>query len=148
MQSSLLFHYKLKRWGWLVLIPTALLGSLTLLTDWTPSFLTIEYLNSKGTTLHQNLLNEILGILFIVSSLMVAFTKEETEDEMIGQLRLQSLLWATFWNYVLLAVAMLLAYDFNFLLFMEFNMFTILVLFILRFNLKLWKMRKTLSHEE
>ena len=95
-----------------------------------------------------NILNEILGISIIISGLLVAFSKEQNEDEFISRIRLESLVWATFLNYGHVLFALIFFYDFSFLTFMIINMFTILLFFIIRFNWKIWKLQKTAINEE
>jgi len=89
-----------------------------------------------------------VGIVLIISGLMVAFSKEKDEDEFISSIRLSSLVWATYWNYAILLVALILVYDLTFYWVMLFNMFTILVLFIVKFNWSIWRSRKLIGYEE
>ncbi|VAW16950.1 hypothetical protein MNBD_BACTEROID05-629 [hydrothermal vent metagenome] len=92
---------------------------------------------------NNNILNEILGISMIVGSILVAFSKEKDEDEFISKIRLESLVWATYLNYAILFLAFIFVYDLSFLWVMIFNMFTILIFFIIRFNWQIRKFRKT-----
>lgn len=89
--------------------------------------------------LDNNILNEILGIIMIISSVLVAFSKEVNEDEYISKIRLESLVWAVYLNYAILLLAFVFVYGMSFLWVMIFNMFTILIFFIIRFN---WQIRK------
>ena len=66
--------------------------------------------------------------------ILIAFSKEKTEDEMIGQLRLESLQWSVYANYLVLALAIMLVYDSAFFNVLVYNMFTMLVVFIARFR--------------
>jgi hypothetical protein len=95
-----------------------------------------------------NVLNEILGILIIIGALLVAFSKEKTEDEYIAKTRLESLVWATYFNYGILLIAILFVYDLAFFWVMVFNMFTLLLFFIVRFNYMIFKLNKTETNEE
>ena len=95
-----------------------------------------------------SIINEILGILFIVGAIFIAFSKEKNEDEYITQMRLESLVWATYLNYAILILAMLFVYNFAFLWVMVFNMFTILLFFIIRFNWKIYKSKKQVADEK
>ena len=79
---------------------------------------------------------------------MVAFSKEKQEDELIAKIRLDSLVWATYVNYAVLMFSMLFIYGMSFLWVMIFNMFTILLFFIFRFNWQVKKLNKTMSYEE
>ena len=84
--------------------------------------------------MQNNILNEILGISTIIGGLIVAFSREPDEDELILRIRLECLVWAIYWNYGILLIAFLFVYDFSFYWVMIFNMFTPLLLFVIRFN--------------
>ncbi len=106
-----------------------------------------------GTTkpfgfISNNILNEILGVLAIISGLMIAFSKERVEDELISKIRLQSLVWATYWNYGILVLAFLFVFDLSFFWVMIFNMYTVLIFFIIKFNWSLVNLNKGLTYEE
>lgn len=158
MTTKYLFATRYKLIGLVILIPSALLGLYTLIKEWEPQFLDVpvfglfvdDFTNSASFTgiIDNNILNEILGILVIIGSLLVAFSREKDEDELITKIRLESLVWATYWNYGILVLGFLLVYDISFYWVMVFNMFTILLLFIIKFNLKLWSLRKSIVHEE
>ena len=75
-------------------------------------------------------------------------SKEKIEDEYIAKTRLESLVWATYLNYCILLLALLFVYDMAFFWVMIFNMFTLLLFFIVRFNYLIFKLNKTESHEE
>ena len=94
------------------------------------------------------MLAEIVGILLICGLLFIAFAKEKAEDEFIARLRLESLVWATYVNYIILAISILFIYDMVFFWVLIINMFTILLFFLLRFNWILYKTNKQMEHEE
>ena len=94
-----------------------------------------------------NILNEIIGIVLIISLLMVAFSKEKEEDELIAKIRLDSLVWATYTNYAVLLFAMLFVYGISFLWVMIINMFTILLFFIIRFNWQVRSLKNSMGHD-
>ena len=158
METSYLLSHRFKKVGWLLFIPSAILGLLTLIYDWTPDFLNVnvfgifidEIVGVKKYFgfVSNNILNEILGVLVIISGLMIAFSKERVEDELITKIRLQSLVWATYWNYGILILAFLFVYDLSFLWVMIFNMYTVLIFFIIKFNWSLVKLNKALTYEE
>jgi small-conductance mechanosensitive channel len=81
-----------------------------------------------------NFTQEFAGILFIVSAAFVAFSKEKNEDEYIAKIRLESLLWATYANFAIQILCLLLFYGITFLTSMIVNMFAILIVFIVRYN--------------
>jgi len=147
-----LFPHQYKKIGLMVLIPSIIFGIVVIITDFAPEFLDvkIEFVLSANpfATSNNNLLNEILGILVILSGVVVAFSKEKVEDEFIGKIRLESLVWSVYVNYALLFLAMVILYDFDFLFFMMFNMFTLLIFFIVRFNWQISKLKKTSFDEK
>ena len=162
MQTKYLFHAKYRIIGWFVFIPATILGLIRLILEWEPAFLDVNVFgifideivvfgnNNKklaGLT-ENNIFNEILGILIILSGLLVAFSRERDEDELITKIRLESLVWATYWNYGILIVAFIFLYDLTFFWAMVFNMFTILYLFIIRFTLAVRKLKASASYEE
>lgn len=158
MKTTFLFPHRYKKVGWTVFIPSLLLGLFTVLTSYEPEFLDVKVLalfvdgflgqDKLIGFINNNILNEILGILVICSGLLVAFSREEHEDEFISKIRLESLVWATYLNYGVLLLAMLFLYDFSFLWVMIFNMFTVLLFFIFKFHYSVWQLQKNLSYEE
>jgi hypothetical protein len=158
MKVNYLFPNKFKKIGWLLLIPSAIIGLVTLIYEYEPSFLDFNlsaiFIDDlfKEQKLYgmvkNNILNEILGILIIISSLFVAFSKEKLEDEYISKIRLDSLVWAVYFNYGILLFSFLFIFDFSFLWVMIFNMFTVLLFFIIRFNWQISKLEKSARHEE
>ena len=81
-----------------------------------------------------NFIDEILMTLFIVSGLIFAFSKEKIEDEMVSKIRLESLVWATYVDYGVFLFCVIFIYGISFLQVMEYNMFTLLLFFIIRFH--------------
>lgn len=158
MQINYLFPHRYKKWGWLVLIPSAVLGFLTVLNEYTPDWLDFkvfaiyvdEFMGQEKVFafIENNILNEILGVLIILSGLVVAFSKEAQEDELISSIRLKSLVWATYVNYAVLLLAFIFVYDLSFFWVMIFNMYTLLIFFIVRFNWQIRKLQNTISDEE
>lgn len=144
MKSGFLLTNKVKNIGWIVLIPSSIIGLLITIYDYSPAPLDFKvpalFINElTGETItfgfvKNNLLNEIIGTLIIISSILVAFSKEKIEDEYLSKIRLESLAWAVYFNQALLLISMFFIYDLSFLWVMIFNMFTILWFFIIRFN--------------
>ena len=159
MKLNFLFPSKFKRIGWFTLIPSAIIGLLILIYEYEPSFLDFnvpaifvdELFSVNRKTFRMvanNILNEILGVLIVISTFLVAFSKEKSEDEYISKIRFESLAWAVYFNYAILILTLLFIYDFAFLWVMVFNMFTVLLFFIVRFNWQISKLKKSASYEE
>lgn len=159
MKLNFLFPNKFKKIGWFILIPSAIIGLITLIYEYEPSFLDFnvpaifvgEILSDGKRTfriVNNNVLNEILGVLIIISSLLVAFSEEKSEDEYISKIRLESLVWAVYFNFAILLLSFLFVYGLYFLWVMIFNMFTVLLFFIVRFNWQISKLKKSAYYEE
>ncbi len=89
--------------------------------------------------------DEIAALGVIIGLLFIAFARENTEDEMIRLLRLESLQWSVYINYFLLALAIAFVYNDAFFTVMIYNMFTILLVFIVRFR---WSLNRVNHSEE
>jgi len=94
-----------------------------------------------------SIVDEILFILLIASGLVYAFSKEKTEDEMVSKIRLDSLVWATYFNYIIILLCYMFLYGFAFLNVMMVALFSHLLFFIIRFRWMMYKQNK-LSYDE
>lgn len=158
MKTKLLFPNKFKKIGWIILIPSSVLGLLIIFFDLEIGFLDVKVLaiiSDKFTNsinffslIKNNITDEIIGISFIIGAILVAFSKEKYEDEFIAKIRLESLVWATYTNYLILILCILFVYDLSFFTVMVFNMFTILIFFIIRFYYMLFRSNKSISHDK
>ncbi|GAA4298389.1 hypothetical protein GCM10023183_06640 [Nibribacter koreensis] len=95
-----------------------------------------------------NLADEIIACLLIVSTILVACSEVKEEDEYIGKLRLESLLWATYVNAGFLIFCLFFIYGIGFYQVMVYNLFTLMLLFLVRFHLVLYKASKLSAYEE
>jgi len=149
MESKLLLPNRYKRIGLILLIPSLALAILVRFFDFQFSFLTLQFvktrINSKDMHLEDtiNLTDEMALTGIIVALLFIAFAREKTEDEYIAQTRLESLKWAVLINYILLLVATWLVHGFAYIDVMMYNMLTVLIIFITRFNYALNNSKKT-----
>ncbi len=87
------------------------------------------FLFSHGFSADLNLTCSI--VLSIICLFMVAFSKEKIEDEYVRSIRLRSLQISVYVNYFVLLLATIFLYDTGFLMVMEVNLFTILIIFII-----------------
>jgi hypothetical protein len=152
MKNQLLLPNRFKKWGWALLIPAIILGAISLANsyEWLPLNVTIPTLINEElmeptrffSMTHTNITNTLIGLLFVAGGLLVSFSKEKNEDEFIQSLRLSSLSWAVLVNYLLLALAFLFIYGMAFLQVMIYNMFTTLIIYIVRFNYVLYRNSK------
>lgn len=158
MSHNLLLSNKYKLMGWILFIPSFMLGMFLVISGYEANWLTVKVLSIfpelfNGDKQYFKIIsvdptNTVVGVLFIVGCLLIGFTKEKYEDEFIAKIRLSSLLWAVFVNYMLLLIAFIFIYDIAFLNVMIYNMFTVLLIFISRFNYILYKNSKTVSDEK
>jgi hypothetical protein len=158
MFKQILLPNPCKRIGWILLVPAASVGFFLMLTD-LESKLQLKskvfalyndsILGSEGHfgIISTDITNTLVGVVFIIGAMMVGFSKEKNEDEYIANLRLSSLMWAVWVNYVLLLLSFIFVYGMGFLHVMIYNMFTVLIIFIGRFNLILFK-NKMISADE
>jgi len=149
METKLLLANRYKRIGLILLLPSLVLGIMVRFFDFQFSFLTLQFvktrINSKDMHLEDtiNLTDELALTGIIIGLLFIAFAREKTEDEYIAQTRLESLKWAVLINYILLLVATWLVHGFAYIDVMMYNMLTVLILFIIRFNYVLNNSKKS-----
>lgn len=148
MKTHYLFPNHFKKIGLALVIPGILLGTIYFLYDPKPEFLELSIRTATKKIVETNLFDEILGITLIIGLIFLGFSKEKIEDELISKIRLESLVWATYFNYLILMLTIILCYDMTFYWVMVFNMFTILLFFIVRFNWVLYKSKKQIRDEE
>ena len=159
MKSRYLFSHKLKPTGWILFSIGIVLGVILLINDfdyfdWEVKVFSLIGSDDSFSTAKSfswtlnNLSDEIVAILIIVGGILVSFSKTKEEDEYIAKIRMESLIWATYVNYLVLLLTIILVFDMAFFNVMIFNMFTILIFFILRFHYVLYKTKKTIKYEE
>ena len=153
MKNSLLLPNRFKIIGWVVFIISIGIQITNQLLNWRFSFLDISYDKGKlpsglDISWGVNLWNTIIMALIIISLVMVAFSKEKRKDEYISLMRLKSWQWAVLISYGILFVANLLIYSTDFLRFMIYNMFTVLLVFIVVFYRNLFKLRRGGTRDE
>lgn len=159
MKTRYLFPFKYKKVGWILFLTGLILGVVAALNDYESPVLKMKVFaifagklfengNSNFTWFEDNVINELVSVIIILGGLLVAFSKTKLEDEYISRIRMESLIWATYVNYGVLLIAVLFVFELAFLDVMIYNMFTILIFFVLRFYFMLSKTKKQLSHEE
>lgn len=156
MKTKFLIPHRFKLTGWIITIPALILVILTLHFDFSFHFLDYQAKGVTHLSFDKNLLftidfnnftDELGGLLLITGLLILALAKEKDEDEWVGQIRLESLLWAVLVNSVLLILAMVFFYGVLFLQIMAYNICTTLILFVTRFNLLMYLERRKLKKE-
>ena len=130
--KTLLFPHGFQKWGWCIFALGVITGIYTLVSDY-------------GTG---SLVNNIAIIGTVLGAMLVTCSREKIEDEMVRQLRLNSLLVALYINYAVLIVCSLFVYGLDFLYVMIYNMFTILLIFMAVFRYRMWCLNKEMKDEE
>ena len=127
-----LFPHSFQRVGWIIFAIGVALGAYSIFKGFDGSYI----------------MNNVTIISIIVGGLFVTCSREKIEDEMTQQLRLSSLLTALYINYAALIVCALLVYDMDCLNVMIYNMVTILLIFMVVFRWKIWRMKKGAEDEK
>lgn len=158
MKTKFLFPNHFKKIGWLILIPSSILGFLTFFELIEFNFLEVNVFAIYSSmfpgpdtvfgVVADNIANEISGILFIIGAIFVGFSAEKHEDEFIDKTRTESLVWSVYANYIILIFCMLFFYELGFFYIMVLNMFTILIFFIVRFKYMIYQSTKNLNYEK
>jgi len=141
MKSRFLFPNRFKVFGILFSVPFLVLGLYCLFVDfefeWLSFNLPFQYSVFKDLGIDSksiNFTNEIAIIGFIISLVLIAFSKLKLEDEYIAKIRLESLQVAIYVNFALLILATIFIHGLNYFTVTVFNMFTPLIIFIFRFH--------------
>ena len=125
----------MKPLGWVLFLPSLLLGVLNQYTSFNFSFLEMESANNKLFSSTQNLTDEIALIGILLGLVLIGFSKLKTEDEYVQKIRLDSLLWATYLNIGLIILSTLLVYNDKYFEVMIYNLFALPLFFVIRFHL-------------
>ncbi len=154
-----LLSNKFKKLGWILFTIGIILGIIHSINEYESNLLTTKVIslfhsdiissmsNKNGiiSSIENSIVDELITILIIIGGLLVCFSKEKIEDEFISKVRLDSLAWAIMANYSILLFATIFIYEIRYFHVLTYNMFTPLIIFILRFNYVVYKKA---SHEE
>ena len=158
MKSRLLFSHKYKPLGWFLFLAGLVLGVILMFNgyeyhNWELNVFPLIGENDVFSSppfewSENNISDEIASVLLIIGGILVSFSKTKDEDEYISKIRMESLIWATYVNYTILILAILFVFDMNFFSVLIYNMFTILLFFMLRFHYVLYKSKRLVEDEE
>lgn len=159
MKINYLLPANWKPIGWILFLIGIILSMIYMITMPEYEFLDVNvfyFMNDgllgKGTQFfgieENNIFDEIAMITTLIGGVIVCFTKLKIEDEFINKIRMESLLWAVYVNYIILFFCILLFYDLTFFWVLIYNVFTPIVIFIIRFHWILWKSNKMGQDEE
>ncbi len=159
MKTHFLFPNKFKTFGWILFVPSLIL----IISSSVFNLSLDEYLTIKVFTIYQETIGEVPGFFTIITNsisdelltfgmilgaIFIGFSKLKEEDEMISKIRYESLVWATYFNYGLILFFTLFIYGMPYLNVLFYNMFTLLIFFIIRFQYKIYKLNKTNQDDE
>ena len=143
MKTNYLFPVIFRKIGWIMFIPFFVLGIAYLCNcDLTFPSSKVFSLIPFGIMNNDDWGDELIVLGLTVSLIFIAFSRERDEDECIAEIRMHSLVWAIIVNYALLIVATFLIYDIAYLYFIDITIFTVLFLFIIKYNIALYKFRR------
>jgi hypothetical protein len=103
--------------------------------------------NPTGT-LTLNLIDEIISLAIMAGLFLTGFARVKNEDERTAQMRLGALQWAIYGHTLVLVLCILFVHGLPFLDVMIYNMFTPLLIFVLRFHWLLFKEAREVRRNE
>lgn len=144
--------------GWIISLPLVAILTFYLLGyfDYSEASTTWNFFDGMFNDSSGRVLNLIAGklilsacmILLVIGLLFIAFSKEKIEDEYIAKLRGDSLIWSVIVNSVLLIVTFLFVYGDGFIFVLFLNLYALLILFIIKYNMALRNFKKSNDYEE
>lgn len=159
MKTHFLFPHWTKRIGWILFLIGLLVAIIyNINNDFLSGHLKIKVFAISETQLfdfhnyfkfiENDILDELILVGLIVGGILVGFSKLKNEDEYISKIRYESLVWATYFNYALILFFTLFLYGFSFLGVVFYNLFTLLLFFIIRFHYMIYKLNKSNQDDE
>lgn len=164
MKTHFLFPNRLKIIGWILFVPSFILFVLRILKvlpddDNGTSIMNVKtfaiynegfIFNKTGyfQMITNNISDEIITISIIIGGLLIGFSKLKNEDEMISKIRYESLVWATYFNYAIFIFCTIFIFGMVYLNVLYFNIFTLLLFFMIRFHYMIYKLNKANQDDE
>ena len=146
MENSLLIPGKYKVVGWIIFILFACLGLATLYWDYSIPGLVLPL--KESVFFDANLTNELALAGVIIGLMIIVFAREKIEDEYISLMRLKCLQWSVLISFVILFILNFMFYGGSFYVVLIYNMFTIPLIFIAKFNYSLYRLRREREEDE
>jgi len=159
MKKQPLLPHSFKKIGWAIFVPAFIYWLLNIifyngnlsffnkdLKIGLPAVVSQDFLSSQiqfFTLFRTEPMLTIFIATLLISLIFIAFSRQKQEDEFVSSLRLNSWLWAAWINSALLLLADLFVYGEPFMSVVEINIFTLLIIFIIRFHYLLYKYSKS-----
>ena len=152
MKSNYLFPNVFRKIGWSLFVPFLLWGTAYLFSGGT--FIEIGgshvialfdgFSDTKFFCITNNdsWTDEIIVIFLTLSMLFIGFSREKDEDECIANIRMNALVWAIIVNSALLIIGTMLIFGASYLNFMAIYMFSLLILFIVKYSWMIHRFKK------
>jgi hypothetical protein len=159
MKSNFLLPSGFRKAGWCMFFPGVILGVLYLLGEY-PACLELGGTNAFAlfdgfsdtnmftVTFNDSWTEEFIIILLALALLFIGFSREKDEDECIANIRMNALVWAMTVNTALLIASTLLIFGLPYLTFMSIYMFSLMVLFIAKYQWLIYRFRKNSNNDE
>jgi hypothetical protein len=154
MKTKFLLPNKFKKTGWIlmgvslvVLLLNIFYGDIEIFTE-VPILAVYNYdsfspANSGfSVQIVDDIQFEIFSLTGLTGCVMVAFSRLKEEDELTQKIRLNSLVWATYLHFGIIIVASFSIFGSAYLNVLVLNMFTLILAFIIKFHLALYKINK------
>ena len=138
MNTHFLFANRYKKIGWILFIPSLILGFVLFFSkyDFDNHFkmnvfalFSDQFFSTPAyfKFVENGILDEIILIFIIVGAILIGFSKTKNEDEFISKIRYESLVWATYFNFGLMIVATIFIYGFQYFNVLLANVFAMLL---------------------
>jgi len=146
--KSFLLPNRYKKLGWLLVVPAFIAGFIFMVLQiklqYEPT-ISVFGLFGDGFQIGKDkqtlfrvdkidLIPNLTGLCLLIGGMLVMFSKEKKEDEFINQIRLNALQFSVFINYALLFICFIFIHSLAFFQVMVYNMFTVIIFYILRFH--------------
>jgi hypothetical protein len=150
MKKMKLLAPRWKRIGLVLTVPGLALGALSVFGNFEIPWLALKIREKTHffSSAIENFTDELALTLVIAGLLLIAYSREKEEDERVQMIRLEAMQWGILVNFAVILIANWSIYEGNFLYVMMFNLFTPLVVFLLRFYYVLWIAERPTTEEE
>lgn len=157
MKLIYLLPYSFKKVGWLLFLASVILLVLGMMLNLDSSYFTFRVFSVYSSKLFgpgdwfaihpEEVAYTVVSCLFITGALFIMFSKEKVEDEFIMSIRMNALMWAVLIHFTLLLILFITVYGINFGYVVIYNIYTLLVIFILRYYYLLYQYKNQFSEE-